>query len=257
MFDTHMHTTPFSTDSSMLIEEVLRRQKELSVGVVLTEHMDYDFPPPDEYYFDPSEYFMQYQNFRSDRLLLGAEIGMQTQVLEQNRHFLQLAPFDMVIASVHAVSGWDLYYPEYYAQMADKNTAYRTYLLSVLENIRLFDDFDTLGHIDYICRKAPYKDSQLYYREFPDEIDAIIKTLIQKDKVMELNTRRLGTPASARALLPIYQRYHELGGRYVTLGSDAHTPAGIGAHLQTAAAFADSCGLTPVCFRERKMQSAV
>ena len=44
LYDTHMHTIPFSTDSGMVFSEVKKKQKELGIGLVLTEHMDYGFP---------------------------------------------------------------------------------------------------------------------------------------------------------------------------------------------------------------------
>ena len=100
MYDTHMHTAPFSTDSSMLIEEVLKTQEERFIGIVLTEHMDFDFPPPDEYHFHSGDYFKAYQPYRNDTFLLGAEIGMQTHVLNQNIEFVRSHPFDMIIASI-------------------------------------------------------------------------------------------------------------------------------------------------------------
>lgn len=124
MFDTHMHTFPFSSDSTMRLNEVLQKQKELSIGVVLTEHMDFNFPKPEEYSFIPSEYFEQYLPYRNNNLLLGAEIGMQSEITERNSKFINSAPFDMVIASVHAVSGYDLYYSDYYKDMLDKTNAY-------------------------------------------------------------------------------------------------------------------------------------
>ena len=74
MFDTHMHTTPFSTDSCMEIAEVLRKQRQNGLGVVLTEHMDYEFPEPQVFAFDPAAYFSAYGPYRNDRFLLG-EIG--------------------------------------------------------------------------------------------------------------------------------------------------------------------------------------
>lgn len=254
MFDAHMHTTPFSPDSSMTLDEVLLRQQELSIGVILTEHLDLGFPGPMKFEYEPSEYFKRYLPYRNDRLLLGTEVGMQTQFLKENLEFIHSAPFDMIMASVHMISGYDIYYPEYFEAMNSKTEAYRTYLNAIAENIELLDDFDTMGHIDYICRNAPYEDNELYYTDFPDEIDTILRTLIHKNKALELNTRRFGNPVSVETLLPIYKRYHELGGRYITIGSDAHTQSAVGAYFAKAAAFAETCQLTPVYFKERHMQ---
>jgi histidinol-phosphatase (PHP family) len=53
--------------------------------------------------------------------------------------------------------------------------------------------------------------------------------------------------------VPIYRRYRELGGRFVTLGSDAHAPEAVGAHLRLAYDFAESLKLTPVTFSRQQM----
>ena len=50
-----------------------------------------------------------------------------------------------------------------------------------------------LGHVDYICRYAPYAKKDICYEEFHDTIDTLWQTIIDKDIVPELNTRRLIT----------------------------------------------------------------
>ena len=71
---------------------------------------------------------------------------------------------------------------------------------------------------------------------------------------IEINTRRLDDEAAIKGLLPLYKRYHELGGRYCTLGSDAHYKEHVGRRLKEALAIAKECGLVPVYYKARKMQ---
>jgi histidinol-phosphatase (PHP family) len=74
---------------------------------------------------------------------------------------------------------------------------------------------------------------------------------------MEINTRRLGAKEALDSLVPIYQRYRELGGRFVTLGSDAHTPEAVGAHFRLSYDFAESLKLTPVSFSQQQMVNSL
>lgn len=252
MFDTHLHTKPFSTDSSMTFEQMLKRKEELGINVVLTEHMDIDFGGPEDYYFEPKEYFDTYLPYRDDSLLLGVEVGMQTQVVAENIEFVTSHPFDMVIGSVHAVNGLDIYEQEFFEAFADKREAYMIYLHTAIENLKTFECFDTFGHLDYVCRQAPYADTELDYMEYADEIDTILRLLVEKGKAMELNTRRIGNPKSVEALIPIYQRYYEFGGRCITVGSDSHDASAIGTHFNIALEMAEKCQLRPVYFKERK-----
>jgi len=85
------------------------------------------------------------------------------------------------------------------------------------------------------------------------EWDRLFRILIEKNKPIEINTRRLDLPEAVKALVPLYKRYRELGGRYCTLGSDAHYTEHIGRRLDVAAAMAKECELQPVYFKERKM----
>ena len=114
--------------------------------------------------------------------------------------------------------------------------------------------FDALGHIDYICRAAPYDDPEIDYPTFKAEIDAVLKIVTERGKVLELNTRRFYSPRALEELVPVYKKYHDLGGRYVTIGSDAHKVAAIGNYFDRALKFAKELDLTPVTFCQRKLQ---
>ena len=89
--------------------------------------------------------------------------------------------------------------------------------------------------------------------ENQQEWDHLFRILIEKNKPIEINTRRLDSPAAINALIPLYKRYRELGGRYCTLGSDAHYTEHIGRRLDVAATLAKEVELQPVYFKERKM----
>ena len=62
-----------------------------------------------------------------------------------------------------------------------------------------------------------------------------------------------GERRAGRELVPIYTRYRELGGRYVTLGSDAHTSDAVAVNFGAAEELAAMVGLGLVTFAERRM----
>jgi len=78
--------------------------------------------------------------------------------------------------------------------------------------------------------------------------------LIAHDTVIELNTRRLGDRSVIKSLAPIYKRYYDLGGRYVTFGSDAHKMLDIGSNFMAAKELSEWCNLKMVYFKNRRMQ---
>ena len=252
IFDSHSHTS-FSADSDMTAEDALKAARARGIGLVFTEHLDVDFPGELDFSFDPAAYWKQYEPLRGDHLHLGIEVGMQAGTAEASRAFVTRAPFDLVIGSVHLLRGIDIYEKECF-EGREKDELYREYFRTMAEMIACHDFIDVLGHIDYIARTAPYENPELSYGAFADEIDAVLRTAVAQGVVLELNTRRLGSRRALKELAPIYARYHELGGRYVTLGSDAHGADAIGANFAAAEDFARAMGLSIVTFFARKME---
>lgn len=249
IFDSHMHTK-YSADSEMLATDAINRANELQIGIVFTEHFDFDIPG--DFVFEPEEYFKEYKSLRSDKVRLGIEIGMEKIAREPAQKFLQRGNFDMVIGSIHVVDRLDIYYPEYY-EGKDKLTAYNKYFDAMIEEVEI-GDFDVLAHIDYICRAAPYENPEIDYLTFKTKIDEVLKILVERDKVLELNTRRFNSERAVNELKPIFKRYKELGGKYVTIGSDAHRVEVIGNHFDVAKKFADKLDLQVVTFCNRQLE---
>ena len=252
LFDSHVHTK-FSADSEMTATEALTRAESLNLGVVFTEHYDFGVVNDDgEFIFDPAAYMSAYKNFRGANCLLGVEVGLRKSARVANENFIAQTDFDFVIGSIHLVDDLDIYYPEFYADK-NKTTAYRKYFQQMAEEISVAD-FDALGHIDYICRAAPYDNPEIDYPTFAAEIDAVLKIVVAREKVLELNTRRFANERSIRELVPVYKKYRALGGKFVTIGSDAHRVDAIGNYFARALDFVRELDLTPVTFRERRLE---
>ncbi len=252
MFDTHNHCE-FSCDSKMTLAQAAVTAGKLGIGLILTEHWDYEYPTnPEMFLFDRDAYFKQNLPLRSDRVLLGIEVGMQPHLAEKEDKVAEGYPFDYVIGSIHMMNRLDLYEETTYKGMS-KEEAMHDFLRDSILCAESHSNFDSFGHIDYICRYWPYADKEFHMEENAQEWDRLFRILIEKDKPIEINTRRLDIPGAGKALLPLYSRYRELGGRFCTLGSDAHYTEHIGRRLDIAAALANEAGLQPVYFKERRM----
>lgn len=252
IYDTHLHTC-FSHDSQMSMADVRKKMQQINIGVTITEHLDLNFPEPKAFKLDVAGYFNQYEQFRNEYLLMGVEIGMGLEDVTAYRQMIETYAFDYVLGSIHVVDHVDIYDAQFYVHKT-KEEVYSRYLDTTIECLEVYDYIDSLGHIDYIARCASFPDRELHYSDFADRLDRILATLASKEKCLELNTRRLGDPAAAASLLPIYKRFRELGGRWITIGSDAHQPNDIGKHFATAMQLAECCQLRPVWFKRRQMQ---
>ena len=253
LFDTHMHTD-YSCDAEMTIKDAMEAAKAAGLGMILTEHWDRDYPTnPESFLFDINDYFKKNAPYRSDTVLLGIEMGLQPHTIEEDRMVAKSHPFDEIVGSMHCYRGLDMYERTTYDGVA-KDQAVGYYLEDSLKCLEQDPNFDTYGHIDYICRYWPYEDKNLHYSEHADLWDEVMKHLIRLDKSIEINTRRLAVPGAVESLTELYTRYAELGGKYVTLGSDAHAAKAVGMHFDVAQKIAKTAGLTIVYYKKRQRQ---
>lgn len=240
IFDSHTHTK-FSADSEMAAAAAINRAESLGLGIIFTEHYDYKLPGEVDFTFDAAEYFNEYKKFRSDKVKLGVEVGLRKSAREANKNFLAQGNFDLIIGSIHVVDDIDIYNKKYF-EGKDKLTAYRKYF-NVMAEEAAAENFDVLGHIDYICRVAPYENAEIEYEIFRREIDEVLKILVERKKILELNTRRLKSKIALKGLESVYKRYKDLGGEFITIGSDAHAVNAVGANFDVALNFVEELNL--------------
>jgi histidinol-phosphatase (PHP family) len=236
LFDSHVHSS-FSGDSEMPAGAACEKAVNNGLqGIAFTDHLDFDYPEYDDVF---NIDFKQYSEFM-DRLkveqkngfkvLMGIEVGIQPHVLNETLKVVKGYNFDYVLASIHILDGIDPYKRDYYNGKTKKE-AYERYLQLVLYMIRNFDDFDNVGHFEYIIRYAGYDDRSIRYKEHEEIFDEILKELINRGKGFEVNTgsfREKPGILTASYDLTLLKRYKELGGDLISLGSDAHNEEYIG-----------------------------
>lgn len=228
MFDYHMHTT-VSFDGkddakAMLAAAEAKGLKE----ICFTDHIDYT--PEMDMVFDTAVYKAAYDNLRSDKLLIrrGMEFGLEPGNQEQLKKDLKRYDFDFVIGSVHLVDGLDVYLEPYwegktYAQ------AIQIFLEQTLRCVQVHEDYDVLGHLTFIAKaRANPKRELISYEAHRELFDEILRQLVRHDKGLEVNTSGVDLCGGTLPTLDFVRRFHELGGRIVTVGSDAHNTARVG-----------------------------
>ena len=129
-----------------------------------------------------------------------------------------------------------------------------SYFQQLLELVQ-WGKFNTLAHITYPMRyivgvyHIPV-DIPVYQKK----IDEIFRLLIEKEIALELNTsglrQSLGETLPSRELL---QRYYQLGGRLLTIGSDSHNAFDIGKGVREGVALAKEIGFPAYCYYEKKI----
>lgn len=229
--DCHMHTA-FSSDSETDVEEQVKQAIALGMErICITDHMDMDYPTG-EFDLDTDAYYARIKEIQEKykpqiHVGFGVELGLQKHLRERQDAYIQKYPFDFVIGSMHLVQGTDPYDGDIFRQYGDAE-AYRIYFEETLENLKAAPRIQTLGHLDYAVRYGIEKDKEYSYKKYADQIDAILQYLIQHEIALEVNTggyKKLGNPNPHPDVI---RRYKELGGQYITVGADAHTPEVVG-----------------------------
>ena len=250
--DCHMHTE-FSSDSEAPVRSMIEGAIKKGLReICLTDHYDKDYPRvPDiegiPFVFDPEEYCRTLAGLKeeySGRITVrtGIEIGLQPHLGGFYRELTEKHPFDFVIGSVHLVHGLDPYYGALFEGRTDEE-AYSETFRETLAGLEAIDGFDVLGHIDYVVRYGKEKAAHYSYHRFADEIDEILKKVIEMGKGIELNTGGFKYGLGFSNPHPdIIKRYRELGGEIITVGADAHKPEHIAYDFDKAEEILRECG---------------
>ncbi|MBO5953524.1 MAG: histidinol-phosphatase HisJ family protein [Oscillospiraceae bacterium] len=239
MFDFHLHSS-ISFDSSSPAPDMCRAAQELGLKeICFTDHYDYKTDPADTPdLFSLERYRLAYDALEFSGLSIrkGVEFGMTVWNAPQLDSLLKACSFDFVIGSVHYVAGHDPYEAAYWEGI-NIYEAFRKYLQGVLDCVKVHSSFDVLGHLTYVC-KSPHNPSHsgVPFDDFRDLTDEIMKLLITKGIGMELNTSGVDRAHTFLPSREYLQRFKELGGEIVTVGSDAHNATRVGQYVPEALA---------------------
>ena len=236
--DCHLHSG-FSPDGGDSMAMLCERAAALGLhAVAITDHCEcneYDSAGYRESarasYLESKRACVQFQGRL--QVYAGIELGQATQNLAAAQDILDACDFDFVLASLHNLAGrpdfWELDYRD-----EDPQALLEQYFDQVQELVE-WGNFDSLAHLTYPLRymvgehRLDFSIESLYGR-----IDTILRTLVMQDKALEVNTSGLRQKyGRTMPTLKVLRRFRELGGRFVTLGSDAHRWADVGAGIES------------------------
>lgn len=156
------------------------------------------------------------------KVLKGLEIGQGIYRREETERLLDTYSYDFILGSLHNLENkQDFYFLDY--------SKYDVYSLLG----KYFDDllclcewgaFDSLAHLTYPLRYIVAREKiNVDMSKCSDVIDEIFLLLAKNDKALEINTS--GLFMDMHDTLPnisLVKRFKQLGGKFVTIGSDSH-----------------------------------
>ena len=210
LLDIHNHTT-FS-DGKYSPEDVIKAGIDTGLRVIgISDHYDpYLLKQsaclqPEELR-DYSSYINNLKGKFPIELVLGLEVGTQSTGVSAPE-----GPYDYFIYSIHTVPGLP--------GLTRMEYPWKEYLTEAIEAVRLIKKPGFIGHLDFLRRHIP---GSAPIGE-PGLIDEFMKVIVRLDLGLELNTSgwnyEFNEPTPQRWII---ERYLNLGGKYITIGSDSH-----------------------------------
>lgn len=234
--DYHIHTK-FSADSEA--DPRLHILKAIEMGldeICFTDHQDFCYPKT-SFDLNVKDYLAELKLLKEEykdmiKIKIGVEVGLDLDFIDEINAFVDGYDFDYVIGSIHVIKQTEFFDPAEYFINKTKEEAHKEFFMNTLECVKAFDCFNCLGHLDYIVRYGPYEDKTVNHELYQDIIDEIFRVLIGKNKGIEVNTsgykdlKTCGFPNFKQV-----ERFYQLGGRIITVGTDSHTSDRIGEHV--------------------------
>ena len=265
MFDLHIHTL-HSVDSKQTIDEVCESalQKGLS-GIAICDHVDMWFS---ENLDTPTQIQGCIEDVRRARaqygdqleILQGVEMAEYLYDPENADLILNLGEFDVILGSVHSVAFEEIddsYSRIDFSQMPEEKLVrfMKKYFAHISEMIEK-TDFDVLSHLTCPLRYINGKYGRnIEIRHFEKEILGIFDQIIRKDIPLEINTSGIGSFYSQYMPdVSLIRTYKNMGGKLITLASDAHVPQNVGNAFPVTRSVLQDIGFDGYCvFRKRKL----
>ncbi|MFX1254957.1 MAG: histidinol-phosphatase HisJ family protein [Promethearchaeota archaeon] len=262
LIDSHVHTN-HSFDSNTSMTKYCQRAIQLGLKkITFTNHLDFDPEDISYGYYDYEKIqkdISQVQaQFPTLKVLHGVEITYQTECHKVIQEFLQNHDFDYVIGSVHIL---DFDNKKFFITLPGVRKAYLNYSMTgfirlyyiLMEKLITSSLFDVIGHFDVLRRYVPPTWDNI--REESSEFARkCLKKAINCNIGLEVNCsgfrHGLGEPYPARELL---MDYFNLGGKDITLGSDAHSASHLANFFEEGTQIIRKIGFKKlIYFSERK-----
>ena len=240
LVDMHVHTdnSPDGHHSSMFICE-----KAELMGVralAFTDHCEIDTYYKEDYdkrvlqsYFEISK---AQSAFRGKVLVLkGIELAQGHYDKQLSSDIIKKFDYDVIIGSIHALRKMkDFCHLDGYNEENVKE--YTEKYLREIYNMVKWNGFDILAHLTYPFRYFYSKAGiDVKLSDYSEQVDEILSLLAQNEKALEINTAGLRLPINRLSPdVETVKRFKELGGKYITFGSDAHYATDICDNLEIA-----------------------
>ncbi len=255
--DAHVHTD-LSPDSAVPIDAYAASALELGIAeIAITDHVDFEPGAPAFAYttFEDRERVVRDAAERWGpqglQIRFGVELTYDRSWEADIREHLARHAYDFTIGSVHDRVD-SQYSPGRVAAWVEGRTLAEIVAPSFdeVEAAARSGLFDAIGHIDGVKRYVFPHVRPSDFEAAPELYEPILCALVESGTALEVNTSGLRyTIAQTFPHPAIVTRFRELGGRALTVGSDAHRLDQLAWALADGYEIARGAGFTELTFR--------
>ena len=239
MIDLHIHTN-ISPDGKEPFENYTKVAVEKGLKIIgFTEHWDFDRWDEKKEFTVHKQSEIACRSYKGPiEVLYGAELAYHEQYRNYAEYYLAQVNLDFIIGSVHEVQGYMITELEETGQFFEKfgKKGFGIFFEAVG---RFAQDglFNVLGHLDVIKRFSILYEHPFVLERYKEVIKDILRTLVKRGKGIEINTSGLRqAPGSSYPSIQTVEWFFELGGKYLTIGSDSHASETVGYGCDTVIA---------------------
>jgi histidinol-phosphatase (PHP family) len=263
--DAHLHTD-FSPDSDVVIDVYAAAAYDRGIAeLAITDHVDFEPGAPAYGYttFADRERMVREAAERwapqGVAIRFGVELTYDRSWEADIRDHLARHAYDFTIGSVHDRVGSD-YGPGRVGRWVEGRSLADIVAPSFVEVEAAARSglFDALGHLDVVKRYLHPFVSKETLADAPELYEPILRALVDSGTALEINTSGLRHPVGETyPSAAIVARFRELGGRAITVGSDAHRAGQFGWALADGYRSAVESGFSTLAFRRGHERVAV
>lgn len=263
MFNSHIHTN-HSRDCNVSMKEMCLAAIDAGfLGISITDHLNADICISSNSYSNISASINEAREMSrefKDRLIVTA--GVETSdVLRKPDYVARLLKAlkpDSVISSVHNVFMDNM--PRNLSRIEFGNLtddeAYKVMKTYFSELVQVSEkaDYDILAHLTLPLRYTNGKcGKKLVLDTFAKDIERILAAIIKREKALELNTSDFDHQLfDFMPRKDILCKYYGMGGRLVTVGTDAHKTENIAVGFDEAKALLRNIGFDSYCYYKNR-----
>lgn len=185
-------------------------------------------------------------------VLAGMELGQATQDFAAAEDALAANEYDIVLGALHNAAGevdfWEVDYKE-----KDAVELLERYYRELID-LTNWGKFDCLAHITYPFRYINgIEKLNINPDRWDDQTECILKLLAEKGKALEINVSGLRQPyGDTFPDFKTVKRFRELGGEFITVGSDAHICKDVGSGIEAGMRIAKEAGFDHIALFQNR-----